>query len=111
MAYFVPASLLFKTFKTTAVYAKAGIAMSVLDAAGAEVDPSTLLMPVNITSRPLGNPGLNYAIYLCNSFVPAVLQLMIFLITCFSLGQEIKYGTSRRLASDGRRLHPEGVGG
>lgn len=99
MTYYVPASLLFKTFKTTATYAKAGVAVSVIDAAGVEANASTLLMPVNITSRPLGNPGLNYAIYLCNSFVPAVMQLMIFLVTCFSLGQEIKYGTSRRLLS------------
>lgn len=96
MTYYVPASLLFKTFKTTATYAKAGVAMSVLNAVGGEADPA-LLLPVNIVSRPLGNPWLDYAIYLCNSFIPCVLQLMIFLITCFSLGQEIKYGTSRRL--------------
>ena len=97
MTYYVPASLLFKTFKATATYAKAGIAVSVLDAAGAEVNPSALLMPVNISARPLGNPWLDYAIYLCNSFIPCALQLMIFLVTCFSLGQEIKYGSSRRL--------------
>ena len=97
MTYYVTASLLFKTFKATATYAKAGIAVSVLDAAGAEVNPSALLMPVNISARPLGNPWLDYAIYLCNSFIPCALQLMIFLVTCFSLGQEIKYGSSRRL--------------
>ena len=54
-------------------------------------------MPVNINARGIGNPELNYAIYLCNSFLPCVLQLMIMLVTCFSLGQEIKYGTSVRL--------------
>lgn len=98
MTYFVPASILFKTFQTTALYTKAGVAMTVMESVGAspkEVTP--LLLPINIQARGIHNPGLNYAIYLCNSFIPGVLELMIFLVTCFSLGQEIKYGTSSRL--------------
>ncbi|MDE6298578.1 MAG: ABC transporter permease [Muribaculaceae bacterium] len=98
MTYYVPASLLFKTFKTTALYTKAGIAMNVLESVGATADEITpLMLPVNISARALHNPGLNYAVYLCNSFIPCVLQLMILLVTCFSLGQEIKYGSSVRL--------------
>lgn len=98
MTYYVPGTLLFKTFKTTALYTKAGLAMNVLQSVGASENAVTpLMMPVNIISRALHNPGLNYAIYLCNSFIPCVLQLMILLVTCFSLGQEIKYGTSGRL--------------
>ena len=80
------------------MFTKAGIAMSVLESVGVPDDVITpLLLPVNIGARAIHNPGLNYAIYLCNSFIPCVLQLMIFLVTCFSLGQEIKYGTSRKL--------------
>ena len=97
MTYYVPASLLFKTFKATAIYTKAGIAVNIINSAGVNDNPSPLLMPVNINARGIGNPELNYAIYLCNSFLPCVLQLMIMLVTCFSLGQEIKYGTSVRL--------------
>lgn len=98
MTYFVPATMLLKTFQATALYTKAGITMNVLEAVGATPDQVTpLLLPVNIEARAIHNPGLNYAIYLCNSFVPCVLQLMIFLVTCFSLGQEIKYGTSMKL--------------
>lgn len=98
MTYFVPATMLLKTFQSTALYTKAGITMNVLEAVGATPDQVTpLLLPVNIEARAIHNPGLNYAIYLCNSFVPCVLQLMIFLVTCFSLGQEIKYGTSVKL--------------
>lgn len=98
MTYFVPATMLLKTFQATALYTKAGITMNVLEAVGATPDQVTpLLLPVNIEARAIHNPGLNYAIYLCNSFVPCVLQLMIFLVTCFSLGQEIKYGTSVKL--------------
>lgn len=98
MAYFVPASMLFKTFKTTAVYTKAGVAMRVVDAAGADAEElAPLLQPVNIQTRGIGNPTLDYGVYLGNSFIPCTLQLMIMLMTCFSLGQEIKYGSSRRL--------------
>lgn len=98
MTYFVPASLLFKTFKSTAVYTKAGVAVTVLQAAGAvSENPSALMQPVNISARGIGNPQLNYAIYLNNSFIPCVLQLMILLMTCFSLGEEIKHSTSPQL--------------
>lgn len=97
MTYFVPGSLLFKTFKATAVYTKAGVAVRVLNDVGVTDAPQSLLQPVNVHTRPLGNPWLNYGVYLANSFVPAVLQLMIMLITCYSLGEEIKYHTSPRL--------------
>lgn len=97
MTYYVPASLLFKTFKTTALFTKAGLAVRIVNQLGVESDVTALLQPVNITARGIGNPTLNYAIYLCNSFLPCVLQLMIMLVTCFSLGQEIKYHTSTRL--------------
>ncbi|MDE6768665.1 MAG: ABC transporter permease [Muribaculaceae bacterium] len=99
MTYFVPGSLLFKTFKTTALYTKAGIALNVMESViGAnEEEVTPLMLPINIDARAIHNPGMNYAIYLCNSFNPCVLQLMIFLVTCFSLGQEKKYGTSVKL--------------
>lgn len=97
MTYFVPASLLFKTFKSTALFTKAGVASGVIESVGFTENPAPLLQPVNIVTRGISNPGLNYAIYLCVSFVPCVLQLMIFLVTCFSLGQEIKYGATLRL--------------
>lgn len=98
MVYYVPGTLLFKTFKSTAVYTKAGVAADVANALGqnpAQLAP--LMQPVNIVSRPIGNPLLNYGIYLGNSFVPCCMQLMIMLVVCFTLGQEIKYHTSVRL--------------
>ncbi|MDE6010606.1 MAG: ABC transporter permease [Muribaculaceae bacterium] len=97
MTFYVPATLLYKTFKTTALYTKAGVAAEVVSSVGYTQNPAPLLQPVNIVTRPIGNPGLNYGIYLCVSFIPCVLQLMILLVTCFSLGQEIKYGSSVRL--------------
>lgn len=98
MTYYVPASLLYKTFKSTAVYSKAGVMMKVMEGVGADQHQiMPLLNPVNVSVRGLGNPELNYAIYLCNSFVPGVFQLMILLMTCYALGQEVKKGTSIQL--------------
>lgn len=98
MTYYVPGTLLLKSFKSTALYTKAGLALSILQSVGAtEEEVSPMLLPVNIDARPIHNPELSYAIYLCNSFIPCVLQLMVMLVTAFSIGQEIKYGTSRRL--------------
>lgn len=98
MTYYVPASLLFKTFKTTALMSKAGILLNVAESAGIpEEEVVPMMQPINIVTRGLGNPGLNYAIYLCNSFAPCVFQLMIMLMVCFALGHEIKYGGSVRL--------------
>lgn len=98
MTYYVPGTLLFKTFKATAIYSKAGIAMEVVQDVGGNPDElAPLMQPVNIQSRGIGNPSLNYGIYLGNSFIPAVLQLMILLATAFALGQEVKYRTSQRL--------------
>lgn len=98
MVYYVPGTLLFKTFKSTAVFTKVDVAAHVASALGqdaAELAP--LMQPVNIVSRPIGNPQLNYGIYIGNSFVPCCMQLLMMLAVCFSLGQEIKYRTSVRL--------------
>ena len=55
---------------STAVYTKAGVAMNIVQMAGQNAEEAAPLMqPVNISARGIGNPTLNYAIYLCNSFL------------------------------------------
>lgn len=99
MTYFVPGTLAYKNFKTTAVYTKAGVVMQVIQTGtGATANQiAPLLNPVNIQGRPQGNPWLNYSYYLCNSFVPGALQLMIIIMTAYTLGEEIKRRTSVEL--------------
>ena len=46
-------------------------------------------------SHALNNPWLNYSVYLCNTLVPAMLMIMIFMVTVFSIGTEIKDGTAQ----------------
>lgn len=96
MTYFVPANLLFKNFKLTAVYTKAGVVTSLLSGAGMpQTEIPAMLSPITIQTRPLRNPQLNYAIYLTNSFLPCAFQLMIMLMTAYMVTNDIKYGFSR----------------
>ncbi len=92
MTFYVPANLLFRSFKLTAVYTKAGVATELLENAGMDyVSVQPILLPLDIITRPLNNPTLNYAIYLSNSFLPCAFQLMIMLMTVYTLGQDLKY--------------------
>ena len=96
MTYFVPGTLAYKGFRTIAVSTSGMMAASEVVQMG--VDESTaqvLLQPVVIDVHGLGNPWTNYSYYLCNSFVPAALELMIFIVTVFSICVEIKTGESR----------------
>lgn len=95
MSVFVPGSLSFKGFKTVAVTTAGAIVQTTLVSAGADdAVAGALIQPFNQDIHPLGNPWTNYSIYLCQSFIPAMMALLIMLITAFSICQEIKHGTS-----------------
>ena len=53
------------------------------------------LQPIVIDTHPLNNPWLNYSVYLCNTLIPGVLMLLIFMVTVYSIGVEIKDRTAR----------------
>lgn len=101
MAYFIPGTLSFKSFKQTAVTTSGSIVMTTLVGAGVnETLVGNLLQPVVTQEHTIGNPWLNYSIYLSNSFLPCLLQLIIFQVTAFSVLQEIKRGTSVQWVRD-----------
>lgn len=107
MSLFVPGTMSFKGFKTTAVATKGGLVMTTMAAAGVGGEEArAMLQPVVVDSHPIGNPWLNYSIYLCNSFGPGVLALMVMLVTAFSICTDIKHGTSPRwLATAGGSIY------
>ena len=101
LAYYVPGSLSFKSFKQTAVTTTGGIMVTSLVSAGVDEGMiRNMIQPVVTQVHPYGNPWTNYSIYLSNSFIPCALQLIIFQITAFSLLQEIKRGSSIRWIQD-----------
>ena len=94
-SYLIAGSLLFKDMKTISVLAGGAVGLKTGTAKGlTESQIKGQLQPIVINTHSIGNPWLNYSVYLNNILIPGVLQLMIFLVTVFSIGSEIKFGTS-----------------
>ena len=76
-AYYAPASMQFKGFKTITVLANAGIVQTVLTTLGMPSGQvSATLQPIVTHVHPLNNPWMNYNYYLSASFVPCLLALI-----------------------------------
>ena len=54
-----------------------------------------IIQPVSIDSHLIGNPWANYGVYLLNVLLPGVLQVMIIMLTVYSIGTELKLKTSK----------------
>lgn len=94
--YLIAGSLLFRDMKTISVLANASVGLQQGLAHGmAEDQIMAHLQPIVIDTHPLGNPWLNYSVYLNNIMLPGILQLLIFLVTVLSIGSELKAGTAR----------------
>lgn len=93
----IAGSLLYKDMKMMSELASGAAARSVLYAKGATEDQAMgFLQPIVIDTHPLNNPWINYSVYLNSTFTPGVLMLMIFMVTVFSIGVEIKDRTARQ---------------
>lgn len=95
-AYFVPGGLLFKDLSLMSSMASASVGLSTGLAKGKTVEEIMgQLQPIVVDTHLIGNPYINYSVYLSNVLMPGILQLMIILITIFSIGIELKERTSR----------------
>ena len=93
----IAGSLLFKDMKTMSELASGAVVQATLLAKGAtEEQAMAFLQPIVIDTHPLQNPWLNYSVYLNNTFAPGVLMLLIFMVTVYSIGVEIKERTARQ---------------
>lgn len=89
-------SLLFKDFKMMSELASAKAQRQVMYARGlTEKQSLPLLQPIVIDPHPIGNPWINYAVYLNNTLFPGILMMMIFMMTVYSIGVEIKDRSAR----------------
>lgn len=95
-SYLVAGSLLYKDMRTMSELASGAAARTVLYANGVpEEQAMAFLQPIVIDTHPIGNPWLNYGVYLCNTLIPGILMIFIFMVTVFSIGTEVKQGTAR----------------
>lgn len=96
-SFLIAGSLLFKDMKQMGELASGAVSRSVLLAKGATgKQVMAVLQPIVINTFPIGNPWLNYSVYLNNTILPGILQLMIFMVTVYSIGVEIKDRTARQ---------------
>ena len=96
-SYLVAGSLTYRDMYITSLLANAAVGEATLTAQGAtEQQAANFVQPVVIETNALGNPWLSYAVYLNNTLFPGVVSLLIFILTAYSITQEIKYRTGTK---------------
>lgn len=94
-AYFVPGGLLFRDLSLMSAMASASVGLTTGLAKGKTTgEIMGQLQPIVVDTHLIGNPYMNYSVYLSNVLMPGILQLMIILITIFAIGIELKERTS-----------------
>lgn len=95
-SYLVAGSLLYKDLRTMSELAVGAVGRATLQAKGyTNRQAMAILQPIVIDTHMLNNPWLNYSIYLSNVIIPGVLMILIFLITVYTIGEEMKQGTQK----------------
>ena len=96
LASIMSGSLLMKDLNTISNLGSAAVGQATMRAKGYTQDQiMAFLQPIAIDLHQIGNPWTNYNAYLSTVFVPGVMMLFIFLITAYSLGMELKFGTGK----------------
>ena len=97
-SYLVAGSLLYRDMRMMSELASGAATRTVLYAKGAtEKQAMAYLQPVVIDMHAVANPWLNYNVYLSNIIIPGMLGIFILMTTVYSLGSELKFGTSDEL--------------
>ncbi len=103
-AFLINGSLLFQDLKTASTLAAASVGLGISQAKGVTGEKALqMAQPIAVESHPIGNPTINYSVYLNNMLLPGTLQLIVIVFTIATLGACIKTGMGRRLA-DGNPL-------
>ena len=106
-AYYLAGSLTLKDLKTMAALSSASVGKAALLARGfTEKQAKSFLQPIAVDVHAIGNPWINYGIYLNNTIIPGIFMLLITMITVFTIGQELKKKTVKSwLAMSGDNMY------
>lgn len=89
-------ALVFKDMKTISTLGSAAVGQATMRARGfTDAQIQALLQPIRIDLHQIANPWTDYNIYLTTMIVPGILMLFMFLITAYSIGTELKFGSSK----------------
>lgn len=94
-AFMLAGSTTFRDLKTVSTLGSAGVGQQKLLAVGkTSREIQAFLQPISVDLHMVNNPWANYNIYLTTVMVPGLFMLLIFLITAYSIGTEIKFETA-----------------
>ena len=89
--YLVPGTLLMKDLRYLSELAGLALTRENLYGKGmTEKQAMGIIQPIVIETHPLGNPHLDYSVYLNNIILPGILVLLIMLCTTYTIGLEWK---------------------
>ena len=89
-------SMVMKDMKTISTLGSAAVGMATMQARGlTDSQIQTLLSPIRVDLHQIANPWSSYNVYLTTMMVPGIIMLFIFLISAYSIGTELKFGTSK----------------
>ncbi len=96
--YFVGGALSYKDILMMINMTNGAVQREVLRAKGMnEATIMNHIQPVQVDVHQIGNQYTNYGYYLTNILLPAILEMIIIVVLIYSLGAELKYGTSKHL--------------
>lgn len=96
--YFIPSALLMKDMRMAAELLGLSLTRETLYGKGLTPDRAMgILQPIVIEKHPLGNPYLNYSVYLSNIILPGIIFILTMLISSYVIGLEWKNGHQRLL--------------
>ncbi len=96
--YFVSGALAWKDLLTMVNLTNGAVQREVLRAKGFnDSQIMGLIRPIDIDTHQIGNVTTNYNYYLSGILLPGVLEMIVILVLIYSLGAELKFGTSRHL--------------
>ena len=101
-AYLMAGSFTFRDMKMLSELASAKVGLQTGQARVRRMEEiMATVQPIVVRNEVMSNPWLNYSAYLTTTILPGILQLMILLLTSYSIGLEIKRGTASEWASSG----------
>ena len=96
--YFVSGALAWKDLLTMVNLTNGAVQREVLRAKGFnDSQIMGMIRPIDIDTHQIGNVTTNYNYYLSGILLPGVLEMIVILVLIYSLGAELKFGTSRHL--------------
>ena len=100
-------SMVMKDLKTISTLGSAAIGQATLRARGAtDAQIQTALQPIKVDLHQISNPWTSYNAYLTTVMVPGLMMLFMSLVAAYSLGNELKFDTSKEWVkmADGNML-------